>query len=88
MSIHPKKIGDREDHQWFFYTQMIWFHQFMFVLWQHLHLIFSFTMSKIVLRVSISCKDIFDSNKRKSLIKNLLSSNDICNEDNICHLPI
>jgi hypothetical protein len=48
MLIHPKNIDDHEHHQWIFYTQMIWFHQSMFVLCWYLHLIFFFTMSKIV----------------------------------------
>jgi hypothetical protein len=38
-----------------------------FILWQHFHLSFSFTMSITLLKVSISCKDILDSYK-KSLI--------------------
>jgi hypothetical protein len=42
-------------------TQTIWFHQVMLILWQHFHLLFFFAMSIIVLRVSISCKDILYS---------------------------
>jgi hypothetical protein len=64
-----------------------------FVLW-HLHLQSFSTMSIILLMVSINCKDILNSYKRKPLIViiyvcyDLSSSNDICNEEDVGHLHI
>jgi hypothetical protein len=69
-------------------------HQVGFVLWQHLHLLSFSTMSIILLMVSINCKDILNSYKRKPLIfiiyvcYDLSSSNDICNEEDVGHLHI
>jgi hypothetical protein len=40
------------------------------------------------LKIFHKLRRYFYSNKRKLLIKNLLSSNEICNKDNIFHLPL
>jgi len=75
-------------------------HTNYFISWNHACFITTFqslsyfVMSIIVLKVSINFKDILNSYNKISLIlnyiflKDLSSKNDICNEDNVGHLPI